>query len=142
MFLIGGLSGSLVLRGTGSSGALAVVGVVMIIVGAVQMASRSGGSLDGAADGGMSFSDPERDQEQWEEYQRSKAALAARSAAPALPPEIEAMIASTPGARAQIDDLLNRTRGHLEPAQTQQVVIDTAKRLHADHRRAQQAAGG
>jgi len=139
LFLIGGLSGSLVLRGTGSSGALALVGVVMIVVGVVQVSS---GANAGSSDGGsVNFSDPERDREQWEEYQRAKAANAARSNAPVLPPEITAMINSTPGAKAQIDELLTRTRGHLDARQTEEMVISTAKRLHADHRRNQQAAG-
>lgn len=141
LFLIGGLSGSLVLRGTGSSGALALVGVVMIVVGVVQVSSGNGANTGSSDGGSVNFSDPERDREQWEEYQRAKAANAARSNAPALPPEIVAMISSTPGAKAQIDELLARTRGHLDARQTEEMVISTAKRLHADHRRNQQAAG-
>lgn len=142
LFLIGGLSGGLVLRGTGSSGALALVGVVMIVIGVVQVSSGNGNN-SGTSDGGsVNFSDPERDREQWEEYQRAKAANAARSNAPVLPPEIVAMIDSTPGAKAQIDEILARTKGHLDAAQTQEMVISTAKRLHDDHRRARQAAGG
>ena len=139
LFLIGGLSGGLVLRGTGSSGALAVVGVVMIVIGIVQVSS---GSNSGAGSGSdVSFEDPERDREQMEEYERAKAANAARSNQPVLPPEIAAMIAATPGAKAQIDEVLERTKGHLDAAQTQEMVINTAKKLHAEHRRSQQAAG-
>jgi 4-hydroxybenzoate polyprenyltransferase len=41
LFIIGGLSGALALRGTGSPIALAVLGVVLLIVGFVQV---SGGS--------------------------------------------------------------------------------------------------
>jgi hypothetical protein len=40
VMVIGGASGSLVLKGTNSSGALAVFGVVLIIVGVVRMSSR------------------------------------------------------------------------------------------------------
>ena len=138
LFLIGGLSGGMVLRGTGSSGALALVGVVMIVIGVVQVSSGSGGHTGGTD---VNFSDPERDREQMEEYERAKAANAARSNAPVLPAEITSMINSTPGAKAQIDDLLARTKGHLDAAQTQEMVINTAKRLQADHRRSKQASG-
>ena len=43
LFIIGGLSGEFVLRGTNSSGTLAVVGVILIIVGFFQM---SKGNVD------------------------------------------------------------------------------------------------
>ncbi|HEY0547767.1 MAG TPA: hypothetical protein VGC91_20475 [Pyrinomonadaceae bacterium] len=42
VFIIGGLSGNLVLRGTGSGGLLAVVGVGLIILGIVRMTKGSG----------------------------------------------------------------------------------------------------
>ena len=42
VFIIGGLSGGLVLRGTGSGGALAVVGVGLVIWGIVKMAKGGG----------------------------------------------------------------------------------------------------
>ena len=41
LFLIGGLSGGMVLRGTNSGGALAIVGVVMIVLGFVRMANSA-----------------------------------------------------------------------------------------------------
>jgi hypothetical protein len=40
IFIIGGLSGSLALRGTGSPIALAVVGVALVIWGIIQASSR------------------------------------------------------------------------------------------------------
>ena len=45
LFIIGGLSGEFVLRGTESGEALAVVGVILIVIGVVQMArsDRKGG---------------------------------------------------------------------------------------------------
>jgi hypothetical protein len=43
VFVIGGLSGSLVMRGTGSGGALAVLGVILIVLGIFKMAKGSGG---------------------------------------------------------------------------------------------------
>jgi hypothetical protein len=46
-FIIGGLSGTMVLRGTQSSGALAAVGVGLVIWGVIQMATgKSGGEQD------------------------------------------------------------------------------------------------
>ncbi len=39
IFIIGGVSGHLVLRGTNSSFALVIVGIIMLILGIVQMAS-------------------------------------------------------------------------------------------------------
>lgn len=47
--IIGGLTGSFVLRGTDSSGALIVVGVVMIGRGIYQLAKRGGSSHAPAA---------------------------------------------------------------------------------------------
>lgn len=49
VFIVGGLSGGLVLRGTGSGGALAVVGVILIVVGIVRLAKGGGGSGDAPA---------------------------------------------------------------------------------------------
>ena len=43
IFIIGGLSGGLALRGTDSGGALAVVGVLMLIWGIFQVARRRNG---------------------------------------------------------------------------------------------------
>ena len=140
LFVFSGLSGGMVLRGTGSSGALALVGVVMIVIGVIQAAIKSGAN-SGSEGGSVNFSDPERDQEQWAEYQRSKTALASKSGHPALPADITALIAATPGAAAEIKEVLDRTKGHLDAAQTQEMVAATAKRLAADHRRRQQAGG-
>lgn len=138
LFVIGGLSGGMVLRGTKSSGGLAVVGLVMIVFGVVQVSSKGGSNAGSEA---VNFADPERDREQWEEYQRSKAALANKSGEPALTPEVRALIAATPGAAAQINEVLQRTKGHLDAEQTQEMVLNTAKQLAADYRRKQQAAG-
>lgn len=41
IFIVGGLSGHLVLRGTGSSVALAAVGGVLLLIGIVQVAGRN-----------------------------------------------------------------------------------------------------
>ncbi len=41
VFILGGLSGKLVMKGTQSGGALAVIGVVLLGVGAYRMVSRS-----------------------------------------------------------------------------------------------------
>jgi hypothetical protein len=41
VFVIGGLSGKLVMKGTQSGGALAVIGVVLLGLGAYRMVSRS-----------------------------------------------------------------------------------------------------
>src|SRR3954470_4421447 len=112
LFVIGGLSGGLVLRGTGSSGALAVVGLVMIVIGFVQVANGQSGGGGGGGNERVSFEDPERDREMMAEYERAKAANAAKSGQVALPAEIAALIASTPGAQKEIDGLLQRTKGH------------------------------
>ncbi|MCC6334929.1 MAG: hypothetical protein IT380_13210 [Myxococcales bacterium] len=42
LFIIGGMGGGLVLRGTSSGGALAVLGLVLCVVGGVQLANASG----------------------------------------------------------------------------------------------------
>jgi predicted homoserine dehydrogenase-like protein len=136
LFLIGGLSGSLVLRGTGSSGALALVGLVMIVIGVIQVGNGNQGQAS------ESFQDTERDQEQMEEYQRAKAENARKSGKLVLPDEVATLIGNTPGAAAQIDEVVSRTKGHLDAAQTQELVRETAKRLHDEHRRQRQAAGG
>ena len=41
VFIIGGLSGGMALRGTNSGGALAVVGVLLLLWGVIQLARRS-----------------------------------------------------------------------------------------------------
>jgi hypothetical protein len=47
LFIIGGLSGEFVLRGTNSGGALAVLGVILIILGFVQISKSAGkGDVD------------------------------------------------------------------------------------------------
>lgn len=42
IFIIGGMSGGLVMRGTSSGGALAVLGLVLCVMGGVQLAKGSG----------------------------------------------------------------------------------------------------
>jgi hypothetical protein len=44
LFIIGGLSGTLALRGTGSTIALAVLGAILLVVGIVQVSSGNKGS--------------------------------------------------------------------------------------------------
>lgn len=136
LFIIGGASGSLVLRGTGSSGALALVGVVMLVIGVVQLAS--GGNQPGPSEG---FADVERDREQMEEYERTKARIAEAQRQQPISEEAKALIAKTPGADAEIKELVKRTKDHLTTEQVRALVLETAQRLHADHRRKQQAAG-
>ncbi len=40
LFIIGGLSGEFVLRGTESSGGLAILGVILVLVGGFQIARK------------------------------------------------------------------------------------------------------
>lgn len=42
IFIIGGMGGGLVMRGTSSGGALAVLGLVLCVMGGVQLAKSSG----------------------------------------------------------------------------------------------------
>jgi hypothetical protein len=42
IFIIGGMGGGLVMRGTNSGGALAVLGLVLCVMGGVQLAKSSG----------------------------------------------------------------------------------------------------
>jgi hypothetical protein len=162
LFLFGGLSGGMVLRGTGSSGALALVGLVMMVIGFISL-SKGGNSGDGF-EATPSEADRERDAEQWAVYQRVRAEQAAAAAQaeqeaeaqaegayddedyddeaqedeqeldlPADDPRrqrLEALLLMTPGAREQIEDLLQRTSGHLSEDEQLNVALDTARRLH------------
>jgi hypothetical protein len=42
IFIVGGMSGRLVLKGTHSGGALAFVGLILCVLGGVQLAKSSG----------------------------------------------------------------------------------------------------
>ncbi len=72
-----------------------------------------------------------------EEYQRAKAENARKAGQIALNDEVKALFAKTPGAEAEIKEVLQRTKGHLDAAQTNEMLLETAKRLNADYRRKQ-----
>lgn len=136
LFVIGGISGTMVLRGTGSSLALAAVGVVMVIIGVIQAASGGGGSAQSEY-AAMQEADAERDREQMEEYERTKARMAKALAEQPIPEEVNPLIKQTPGAQKQIDELIQRTKGHLDTAQLRSLVTETAQRLHDEHEQSQ-----
>lgn len=137
VMVLGGLSGTLVLRGTGSSGLLALLGVVLFVVGLMQLGANAGGETSSSAD----FSDPERDAEQWAEYERSKRAVAekiaaakAKATAAARPIEDQTtsdLIAATPGAKERIDAIV-AAAGSLTAEQILALRADLAQRLHAE----------
>jgi hypothetical protein len=149
LFLIGGLSGTVALRGTGSSGALAVVGIILIIFGAISLGKDNGGS-DYSAE--PTEADRERDAEQWAEYQRVRAeqareqqaearAQAAEEAAEELArpwapdpndprtQRLEAIFMMHPAARDQVDEVISRTRQHLDPDAQLNLALETARRV-------------
>lgn len=80
LFILGGLSGAMVLRGTGSSGALVVVGIIFVVLGIAKSAAQ-GGDLGG----GKSEADLERDEEMLDEYRRATAMSATSEAAEPRP---------------------------------------------------------
>ncbi len=150
LFLIGGLSGSLVLRGTSSSGALALVGVVLLVIGVVSLGKQSDGAGGYAAE--PSEYDRERDAEQWAEYQRVRAEQAKQAQAEAkvwadLQAEEEAarpwepdpndprtqrlnaIFLTTPGAREQVGEVIERTRHHLDADAQLNLALETARRV-------------
>lgn len=129
MVLAGG-SGAFVLRGTGSSGLLALLGAVLFVVGLLQAGATAGGG--GPSEGG--FVDADRDAEQMEEYERSKRELAAKNAkalAAKKAKETSDLIAATPGAQERIDAILSAA-GALTQKQAAELRADLAKRLHAE----------
>jgi len=149
LFLIGGLSGSLVLRGTGSGGALALVGVVLLVMGVVSMGKQDG---SGGYATEPSEYDRERDAEQWAEYQRARAKQAAEAQVeqqqweqlqaeeeaarpwepdPADPrtQRLHAIFLTTPGAREQVSEVMERTRSHLDADAQLNLALETARRV-------------
>lgn len=149
LFLIGGLSGSLVLRGTGSSGALALIGVVLLVMGVVSLNKQDG---HGGYAAEPSEYDRERDAEQWAEYQRSRAKQAAEAQAEqkvweqlqaeeeaARPWEpdpddprtqrLQAIFLTTPGAREQVWELMERTKTQLDADAQLNLALETARRV-------------
>jgi hypothetical protein len=134
-FVIGGLSGSLVLRGTGSSGALAVVGLVLIVLGVVQLGR--GPSTQTSAHVESALADRERDEEQWAEYRRARDAVAARTqqheqqqaALAEKRAELDRLLQAAPHARPPVDALLERTKSVLDPTERLDVALETARRI-------------
>jgi hypothetical protein len=118
--IIGGLSGTLVLRGTGSGLALACVGVVFVVIGFARMSA--GGSDDYRSE--PSEADRERDAEQWAEYERSKAVLARKE-------ELQTLLDATPGAQETVAELMERTKGHLSGDEQLNLALETARRMNA-----------
>jgi hypothetical protein len=121
VMIVGGLSGSLVLRGTGSSGALVLLGIVVLIIGFVRLSG--GGGEQGMT---PSADDLQRDQEQWEDYQRSKVKLARQQ-------QLKELLARTPGAKQTVDELMDKTAGHLSGEEQLALALQTASRLNAEH---------
>jgi len=76
-----------------------------------------------------------------EQVERTKARIAEAQRQQPISEEAKALIAKTPGADAEIKELVKRTKEHLTTEQVRALVLETAQRLHADHRRQQQAAG-
>jgi hypothetical protein len=129
IFIVGGLSGTLVLRGTGSSLALVAIGVVLLIVRLAQANENNGEGEVVTADD----LEQERENDQWAEYQRSRAAMIARQqTAQDAQAQLDALLDETPGARAQVADLLERTKPHLNEGEQLNLALETARRLHAE----------
>jgi hypothetical protein len=124
LFILGGLSGTLVLRGTGSGLALAFLGVVYLIIGIARMSAGSDGYRAEPSE-----ADRERDAEQWAEYERAKAKLAARETQKR---ELEALLAATPAAKQTVDEVVERTKKHLSEDEQLALAIETAKRVGAE----------
>jgi hypothetical protein len=116
--IIGGLTGTLVLRGTGSSFALVLAGIVFVIIGFARM----NGSEHGAR---PTQDDVERDEAQWAEYQQAKLKNFKNSA-------LQQLIDATPGAQATVQELMERTKAHLSGEEQLDLALETAKRLYAE----------
>lgn len=137
MFVIGGVSGSLVLRGTNSGGALAVVGLVLIVVGVVQLGS--GAPIARSQYLESLEADRERDAEQWAEYRRTMDAAAARTqqheqqqaALSEKRAELNRLLQAAPHTRPEVDALLERTQSVLSPTERLDVALETARRIAA-----------
>jgi hypothetical protein len=123
LFLVSGLMGTHVLRGTNSSGALVVVGLILMVVGTLSVASRVN---EGAQDG--ITADDERDAEQYAEYVRARDALAKKTLEVKRKEELERLLAEAPHARAQVDAVLSRAGDGLSDVQRHALAVDLARR--------------
>ncbi len=124
LLILGGLSGTRVLVGTNSSGALVLVGAVVLFVGLLSLGSQVDEGLAESSDAAR-----ERDEEQYAEYERAKAALQAKNLALQRAADLEAAFAEAPEARQQVDALLARAGDDLTAAQRHELAIDLARRL-------------
>ena len=94
------LIGSLLLGGTASKGALAVAGLVTLVIGVIQLARGGSDSTS------VSFPEPDRDDELMQEYLRAKAEDARAAGQVTLADEVAALMAQTPGAAAKLEEVL------------------------------------
>jgi hypothetical protein len=123
VLLMSGLMGTHVLRGTNSSGALVLLGLVVLVMGVLSMAAQANEGLEASA----SVAD-ERDAEQYAEYVRARDALAQKNLAAQRQAELEALFAQAPGARAEVDAVLARAGDGLTAAQRHALALDLARR--------------
>lgn len=130
-FVVGGLSGSLVLRGSNSSLALVVLGLVMIAVQAsivfLRLVTGTTGPTRSTALEQL-VADRERDAEQYAEYLRARDALVEKNLALQRHRELERLFASAPSARAEVEALLARVGAGLSTEQRHALAVDVAQR--------------
>lgn len=127
LFLISGLMGTHVLRGTNSSGALVVVGLILLVLGTLSVASRVN---EGA--GESTAADDERDAEQYAEYVRARDALAKKNLEARRKAELERLLAEAPHARARVEAVLARAGDGLTDVQRHALAVDLARRAAHD----------
>lgn len=126
VFMVAGASGQFVLRGTGSPGLLILVGLVVVVVGVVQVASANAGATTGADTHARLAND-----EQWQQYQNEK--VEREHADHARRQEVDAIKREVPGARATIDDLMQKAGAHLDDQARLALELETARRLRHEH---------
>lgn len=129
LLVVGGLSGTRVLVGTDSSGALVVVGGAVLLFGLMAMFSRASEATNEIND-----ADAERDEEQYAEYQRARQALLEKGRAEQLRQrqvEAQRLLAAHPAAREEVAATLGRAGEGLSEEQRAALTLDLARRLTA-----------
>ncbi|MBL8957631.1 MAG: hypothetical protein JNK82_43050 [Myxococcaceae bacterium] len=154
LFMMGGLSGSFVLKGTGSSGALALVGLVMLVIGIISVgkAREGGDQFESSLAAQPTEYERERDAEQMAEYRKARleqakkaqAAEQARArvaateelARPWAPDpsdpraqRLEAIYLVAPAAREHVAQVLGAARAHLDADAQLNLALETARRV-------------
>jgi hypothetical protein len=123
-----GASGHFVLIGTASSNLLMVFGTGLMLVAFVRLRMQTRDGERRAEDAGL-------DVQQRATFDRLSADLRARVEGRAERfSELQAIIETTPGATAQLAELLLETNGRMQPYEQLDHALEAARRLDAEHR--------